>query len=59
VCDVYDALRTKRPYRDAWASAAALEYIRGRSGSEFEPAAVEAFSEMMQRWDSRIALQSA
>jgi HD-GYP domain-containing protein (c-di-GMP phosphodiesterase class II) len=59
VCDVYDALRTKRPYRDAWASAAALEYIRGRSGSEFDPAAVHAFSEMMQTWDSRIALQSA
>jgi putative nucleotidyltransferase with HDIG domain len=59
VCDVYDALRTKRPYRDAWASAAALEYIQGRSGTEFDPAAVQAFSEMMQRWDSRIALQSA
>jgi HD-GYP domain-containing protein (c-di-GMP phosphodiesterase class II) len=59
VCDVYDALRTKRPYRDAWASAAALEYIRGRSGSEFDPAAVQAFSEMMHSWDSRIAPQSA
>ena len=59
VCDVYDALRTKRPYRDAWASATALEYICARSGSEFDPAAVQAFSNMMQRWDSRIALQSA
>lgn len=59
VCDVYDALRTKRPYRDAWTSAAALSYIRGRAGSEFDPAAVEAFSNMMERWESRITLQSA
>ena len=27
VCDVYDALRTKRPYRDAWDSEKALQYI--------------------------------
>ncbi len=59
VCDVYDALRTRRPYRDAWSSAAALEYIRGRAGTEFDTAAVGAFLEMMQRWDNRIAVQSA
>lgn len=59
VCDVYDALRTKRPYRDAWSSAAALEYIRGRAGTEFDTAAVSSFLEMMQRWDNRIAVQSA
>jgi putative nucleotidyltransferase with HDIG domain len=59
VCDVYDALRTRRPYRDAWSSADALEYIRGRSGSEFDPPLVDALLEMMGRWDDRIALQSA
>ncbi len=59
VCDVYDALRTRRPYRDAWSSAQALEYIRGRSGSEFDPSLVEALIEMMGKWDERVALQSA
>ena len=59
VCDVYDALRTKRPYRDAWTSAASLTYIQGRAGTEFDPLAVEAFSSMMQRWESGITLQSA
>jgi putative nucleotidyltransferase with HDIG domain len=57
VCDVYDALRTRRPYRDAWTSGEALEYIRGRAGTEFDPDAVVAFLEMMQRWDERIAVQ--
>jgi putative nucleotidyltransferase with HDIG domain len=57
VCDVYDALRTKRPYRDAWSSTEALTYIQGRAGSEFDPAMVAAFIEMMRQWDDRIALQ--
>jgi putative nucleotidyltransferase with HDIG domain len=55
VCDVYDALRTRRPYRDAWTSAEALDYIRQRAGTEFDPAAVGAFMEMMERWDQRVA----
>ena len=57
VCDVYDALRTRRPYRDAWSSAEALEYIRERSGAEFDPAMAAAFIEMMRRWDDRISLE--
>jgi putative nucleotidyltransferase with HDIG domain len=59
VCDVYDALRTRRPYRDAWSSDEALEYIAGRVGSEFDPAMAASFIEMMRRWDDRIELQSA
>jgi putative nucleotidyltransferase with HDIG domain len=55
VCDVYDALRTRRPYRDAWTSAEALDYIGKRAGSEFDPAAVSAFADMMQRWDLHVA----
>ncbi|HEX3233350.1 MAG TPA: HD domain-containing phosphohydrolase [Gemmatimonadales bacterium] len=57
VCDVYDALRTRRPYRDAWTSAEALEYLGKRSGTEFDPAMSSAFIEMMQRWDDRITLE--
>ena len=47
----------QRPYRDAWSSGEALEYIRGRAGSEFDPDAVGAFLNMMQSWDDRIAVQ--
>ena len=57
VCDVYDALRTRRPYRDAWSSNEALEYISGRAGVEFDPAMAASFIEMMRQWDDRIALQ--
>src|SRR6476620_2873868 len=57
VCDVYDALRTRRPYRDAWSSTEALTYIQDRAGSEFDPAMVASFIEMMRQWDDRIALQ--
>jgi len=59
VCDVYDALRTRRPYREAWSSDEALEYIQARAGSEFDPAMAASFIEMMRHWDGRIALQSA
>jgi HD-GYP domain-containing protein (c-di-GMP phosphodiesterase class II) len=55
VCDVYDALRTKRPYRDAWSSAQALDYLRSRAGAEFDADAVTAFTEMMTQWDARVA----
>ncbi len=57
VCDVYDALRTRRPYRDAWSSTQALEYIHERSGAEFDPAMATAFTDMMRQWDDRIAVE--
>jgi HD-GYP domain-containing protein (c-di-GMP phosphodiesterase class II) len=50
---VYDALRTRRPYRDAWESDRALAYIESRAGTEFDPAIARAFVTMMQRWDQR------
>jgi putative nucleotidyltransferase with HDIG domain len=55
VCDVYDALRTNRPYRDAWESERALAYIQDRAGVEFDPAIAQAFIAMMRQWDHRIA----
>jgi putative two-component system response regulator len=55
VCDVYDALRTHRPYREAWESDRALAYIRERSAVEFDPGIAQAFIAMMRRWDQRIA----
>jgi putative nucleotidyltransferase with HDIG domain len=55
VCDVYDALRTKRPYRDAWTSAAVLDYIDRAVGTEFQPEAAQAFAAMMRQWEPRVA----
>lgn len=56
VCDVYDALRTKRPYRDAWEPAATLEYIARGIGSEFDPDVAKAFMAMMGKWEPRLAV---
>jgi putative nucleotidyltransferase with HDIG domain len=50
VCDVYDALCTDRPYRSAWTSERALGYLAERSGTEFDPELVDAFTRMIWEW---------
>jgi putative nucleotidyltransferase with HDIG domain len=56
ICDVYDALRTNRPYRQAWESEQTIAYIEGRAGVEFDPAIARSFTAMMRKWDHRIAM---
>ena len=46
VVDVWDALRSDRPYRKAWTSARAQDYIREQSGKHFDPKVVDAFLKM-------------
>jgi putative two-component system response regulator len=53
VCDVYDALCTHRPYREAWASERALGYLAERVGTEFDPELVEAFTRMIGESEQR------
>lgn len=55
VCDVYDALRTDRPYRDAWASEKILAYIEERSGVEFDGEIAHAFTRMVREWEPGFA----
>ena len=55
VCDVYDALRTNRPYRAAWESEKVLSYIAEKAGSEFEPEIANSFIEMMRKLEGRLA----
>jgi PAS domain S-box-containing protein/putative nucleotidyltransferase with HDIG domain len=43
VVDVWDALRSDRPYRPAWAEGKVREHIRSLTGTHFDPRAVEAF----------------
>ena len=54
VCDVYDALRTRRPYRDSWESERVLGYIEERAGTEFEPSIATAFVQMMRKVEGGI-----
>jgi putative nucleotidyltransferase with HDIG domain len=55
VCDVYDALRTKRPYRDAWESERVLAHIEAATGNDFDTEAATAFCGMMRQWERRPA----
>lgn len=43
VADAYDALISKRPYKDAWCPTQATAYLKEHSGSRFDPKCVEAF----------------
>lgn len=43
VADVYDALTTERPYKEAWCEEAAVAEIIRQSGTHFDPQVVEAF----------------
>ncbi|WCB92526.1 hypothetical protein DSM104299_01222 [Baekduia alba] len=43
LCDVFDALRSKRPYKDAWTLEQALDEIRGQRGRHFDPELVDLF----------------
>lgn len=48
IVDVYDALTSERPYRQAWSREDTLDYIRDHAGSQFDPALVEAFFDMVR-----------
>lgn len=45
VADTYDAMTTDRPYRSRLAASRAIDEIKDRAGSQFDPDAVEALLE--------------
>ncbi|MDZ4201426.1 MAG: bacteriohemerythrin [Gallionella sp.] len=47
VADVFDALTSNRPYKQAWGVAEARDYIISESGKYFDPAIVQAFEAAM------------
>ena len=47
VVDVWDALRSDRPYRASWPEAKVLAHIRSLSGTHFDPQVVAAFLNLM------------
>ncbi len=48
VVDVWDALRSDRPYRQAWTKERVREYLKAQSDRDFDPGVVEAFVKL---WD--------
>lgn len=47
VADVYDALSSRRCYREPWEESRVLKTIREEAGKQFDPAMVEAFFEVL------------
>jgi putative nucleotidyltransferase with HDIG domain len=43
IVDVWDALRSDRPYRQAWPTEKVRAYIGAQAGTHFDPTAVQAF----------------
>ena len=48
-CDVYDALRSERVYRDAWSRDEALARLREEAGKAFDPRCVAALEHVSKR----------
>jgi putative nucleotidyltransferase with HDIG domain len=48
VVDVFDALLSKRPYKEPWSLKDTMEYIKGRSGTQFDPHVVEALARLVE-----------
>ena len=58
VADVYDALSSKRAYKDAWEEDRVLHHMREESGKHFDPEIVDIFLEIYdvikairQKWE--------
>ena len=57
VADVFDALTTKRPYKDAWSVEQAVAWLKSQRGAHFDPEIIDlldqvipAFLEVRERW---------
>src|SRR2546422_784436 len=60
IADVFDALTSKRPYKDAWSAEAGLKVIEAGAGERFDPEIVAGFvalakEGMLERISSEVA----
>ena len=52
LADVYDALTTSRPYKEAWTHRQAVEWIGERGGSQFDPDVISVFLSRAAEFDA-------
>jgi HD-GYP domain-containing protein (c-di-GMP phosphodiesterase class II) len=48
VADVYDALTSRRPYKDAWPSAPAMAEMAAQKGRHFDPQVLDVFAALWE-----------
>lgn len=54
LCDVYDALRMARPYKQPWSAERAQAFILEQSGSHFDPAVVAVAASLFECFEDRL-----
>ena len=54
LADVYDALTSERPYKEAYSPEMARDMIVAESGAQFDPVVVDAF---LKRFQDFVAVQ--
>jgi len=54
VAEAYDDMVTPRPYRQQVSSEEALEELKNQSGSQFDPAVVKAFIQLLSSIESKV-----
>ena len=59
ICDVFDALGSRRPYKEPWAPSEVIREIARGSGSHFDPALVTAFLEIAAKLDQDAELTAS
>ena len=50
LADYFDALATRRPYKDPMSKDESLDYVRSKSGKKFDPKVVKAFLGVVNRF---------
>jgi putative two-component system response regulator len=48
IVDVFDALTSNMPYREAWSKTKAVAYLREQKGIHFDPNLVDVFISMIE-----------
>ncbi|MDO6545621.1 two-component system response regulator [Pseudoalteromonas carrageenovora] len=56
IADVFDALTSKRPYKEAWSVEETVEHLKSQAGSHFDPNLINLFIEKL---DDIIAIKEA
>lgn len=49
VVDVWDILRSERPYRPGWSDTEVSDYLREQAGKQFDPQVVEVFFQLLDQ----------
>ena len=59
ICDIFDALRTRRPFRGPWPADKIMLHLNEGAGTRFHPTTVDAFARMIGAWDLALEEEEA